>query len=319
MKKMLVLLSIAVVALSLSACNSSDYKVDGTFTAYSVEVHSYAPMVTTVSVTIKDGDIESYYIDARQGARVQTAGIDTPDDDSDDTYSFAWNSQTKKELGDDYHMVEYGGAIAEWYEQAESIEAYFLANGVEDVPTITNEEGEYFDGIAGVTMKNGSYIELAQEALELAKEGKFQAVLCADDDLYSASMIVDKKGNFSELELDVLQGKPDGAEFAWNSKTKQELQFEYGMKDSPYASGLTYTNGEWVETGNAPTLEWFEQAALITDYITENGWNSSLDALDSRGGTIDGTSLVDDLSGATIHTGTYYDVLAKLFESANLD
>ncbi|QWB95336.1 hypothetical protein KHQ89_05050 [Mycoplasmatota bacterium] len=316
MKKALMLLFVAVAAISLAACNSSDYKVDGTFTAYEADVHD-GPMVTMVSVTIKDGEIESFYIDARQGGSTQTAGEDTADDTSDDTYAWSWNEKTKKELGDDYNMVAYGGATAEWYEQAEALEAYFLENGVDDVPTKTVDDEVYFDGIAGVTIKDGSYVALAKEAVQLAKDGKFQSILCEADDLYSATMTVNKDGEFSNLKLDVLQGNPSGATFAWSEDTKQEKGDTYGMKG--VGGGYTFTDGAWVSSGENATLEWYEQAALITDYVTANGWNSSLEALAGRGGTIDGSTLVDDLAGATIHTGSYYDVLADLFAAANLD
>lgn len=82
---------IALAAFTLFGCNSSEYKVDGEFMAYEVSVHKDAQMVTTVTVTIEDGEIAGYYIDARQGIRTvdETAG----------TYSWAWNAKTKKELG----------------------------------------------------------------------------------------------------------------------------------------------------------------------------------------------------------------------------
>jgi len=270
-----------------------------------------------VSVTIKDGEIESFYIDARQGSVTQTEGEETTEDTSDDKYSFAWNEKTKKELGDDYNMVKYGGAIAEWYEQAEAIEAYMLENGTDNVPTKEVDGEIYFDGISGVTMKDGSYVKLAQEALELAKEGKFQAILCEDDDLYIATMTVDKKGNFSDLELDVLQGNPSGDTFAWSDQTKQEKGDTYGMKG--VGGGYTFTDGAWVSSGETATLEWYEQAQLITDYITENGFDADLQAIDTRGGSLDGKTLIDDLAGATIHTDSYYEVIGKLFAAANLD
>lgn len=305
MKKMWLLLLVVMAAFALTACQK-EYAVDGDFTAYEVSVHANAPMVTMVTVTIENGKVKAFYIDARQGD-----ATDTDEDTVVDT--FAWKAETKKELGDKYGMVQYGNATAEWYEQAESLEAYFLENGVDDVPT-KNVDGEtYFDGISGVTIKDGGYVALAQEALELAKAGKLQTIYCQDDDLYSATMTV-SNGEFSDLELDVLQGKPDGATFAWNEKTKQELGDEYGMKGSAYATGYTYENGEWVSTGEAPTLEWFEQAALITDYVSANGWNGDLEALDSRGGTIDGTTLLDDVAGATIHTGNFYTLLGDLFD-----
>ena len=205
-------------------------------------------------------------------------------------------------------MVANGGAIAEWYEQAALIEAFWLENGYD---AVTVGDDEVIDNVAGVTIKDGGYIALAADAVQLAKDGKMQAVLTSSDDLYIAHMLVDNKGDFSELTLDVLQGAPTGGTFAWSEETKQEKGDDYGMKG--VGGTYTFTDGAWVAGEGNATLEWYEQVALITDYVTENGWNEDLAAIASRGGTIDGTTLLDDLAGVTIRSQSYYDVLAKLF------
>lgn len=286
-----------------------EFAADGEFTAFKVGVHRNAPMVTTVTVTIEDDEIVGYYIDARQGSATQTAGADTPDDTTDDTWTFAWNAMTKKELGDDYGMVANGGAIAEWYEQAALIEAYWLANGYDSV---TVDGDNVIDNVSGVTIKDGDYRELAEAAVQLAIDGKMQAVLCTADDLYFAHMTVDEEGNFSDLVLDVLQGKPTGGTFAWSDESKQELGDDYGMKG--VGGGYTFDSGAWVSSGTTAVLEWYEQAQLITDYVEENGWNEDLAAIAQRGGTIDGTTLIDDLAGVTVRSQSYYDLLALLFD-----
>jgi hypothetical protein len=284
-----------------------EFAADGEFTAYLVGVHSNAPMVTTVTVTIENDEIVGYYIDARQGVDTQTAGTDTPEDLTDDTWTYVWNAMTKKELGDDYGMVQFGGATAEWYEQAALIEAFWLANGYDSV---TSDVDTVIDNVAGVTIKDGGYTTLAAEAVQLAKDGKMQAILCSADDLYIATMTVDAEGNFSDLLLDVLQGEPTGATFAWRAETKQELGDEYGMKG---AGSYVFVDGAWVAGTEPSTLEWYEQAQLITDYVEANGWNEDLAAIAQRGGTIDGTTLLDDLAGVTVRSQSYYDLLADLF------
>ncbi len=72
------------------------------YLAYEVSVHRDAPMVTWVTVTIEDDEIVTTNT-SRQGTRTQ--------DEETEEYSFAWNELTKKELGDDYGMVERGGAL----------------------------------------------------------------------------------------------------------------------------------------------------------------------------------------------------------------
>ena len=304
MRKVLMLFFVAFAAFTLFGCNSSEYKVDGEFMAYEVSVHQNAQMVTTVTVTIEDGEIAGYYIDARQGKRTldETAG----------TYSWAWNAKTKKELGDDYNMVKFGGAISEWYVQAELIEAYWLENGVDSV---TVDADNYIDNVTGVTIKDGGYIALAQEALELAKAGKFQAVYCSGTDLYIAEMTV-SKGKIETLVLDTLQSTRNTTtgSFEWKPSTKQELGDAYGMKGS--GGGYKLENGAWVSTGTKATHEWFEQANTITDWIIANGYDSALKSVGGRGVSLNGTSLVDGTSAVTILTDGYFTVLKSLFDFA---
>ncbi|MBN2503952.1 MAG: hypothetical protein JXB20_01255 [Bacilli bacterium] len=308
MKKFALLMIALFASLALFGCNNSEFKVDGEFTAYEVGVHNNAPMVTMVTVTIEKGKVVSYYIDARQGVRTQTAGTDTPEDTSDDTYSFAWNAETKKELGDDYGMVARGGAIAEWYVQAERIEEYWLENGHDSV---TVNEEDVIDNVTGVTIKDGGYIALAAEALELAKQGKFQAILCSETNLYSAHMIVNEKGEITELQLDTLQKARGTAAdvFAWNTSTKQALGFNYKMHYNTYVgtladAGTATMEGyeAWLTANNK--LEWFQQVDTITDYILENGWQDSY-----------ATAGIDSLTAVTVSTDEYYEVLDLLFDT----
>jgi hypothetical protein len=272
--------------------------------------------VTMVSVIIENGEIVGYNIDARQGTKTQTAGVDTTEITTDDVYTFAWNTKTKKQLGDAYNMVAYGDAIAEWYVQAGRIEAAMLANGVDSITS--DAETHVIDNVAGVTMKDSSYTKLVAEAVELAKQGKFQAIICSSTDLYMASMVVEK-GEITNLTLDTLQKKStlaNPAVFEWNDKTKQALGSEYGMKER--GAQYTFANGVWTATENSPTHEWFEQANLITNYIMETGNVYNLRTLNGRGISVDGSTIVDGLAGVTVKTETYLLVLTDLFSNVAL-
>ncbi len=329
MKKIALLLIALFASLALYGCNNSEFKVDGEFTAYEVSVHGNAPMVTTVTVTVEDGKIIAYDIDARQGTRTQTEGADTTEDTTDDVYEFAWNSQTKKGLGFNYKM-HYNTYVAslddagtasldgyqawltanekkDWFQQAELIEAYWLENGVDSV---TTDEDTVIDNVSGVTIKDGGYIALAADAVELAKLGKFQAILCSGTDLYSASMIVDEDGEISQLKLDTLQKQKGTAAdvFAWNTQTKQQLGFNYKMHYNTYVASLDDADSALLDGYQTwlidnDKLEWFQQANLITDYIMEHGWQESY--------ADDG---IDSLTAVTITSDHYYEVLDSLFD-----
>jgi hypothetical protein len=269
-------------------------------------------MVTTVTVKIEKGKIVSYYIDALQGKRTEVAGDPV-------TYTFTWNEKTKKELGADYAMKDVGpgyklvdGAWVvegksqkEWFEQAALIEAKWLADGVDSVTTL---EGR-IDNVAGVTVKDGSYIKLAKEAVELAKAGKFQTIFTSGTDLYFASMNVDSKGKVTNLVINTLQSKIVDNVLVWNEKSKQELGAEYGMKD--VGPGYKFEAGAWVADGKCDT-EWNDQVAVISNYILDNGY-VELKSIAGRGVSLDGTSLVDGTSSVTIKTDSYFTLLKDLF------
>jgi len=312
MKKIGLLLLVVFASVALFGCSQGEFKVDGEFMAYETSVHTNGAMqVTMVSVIIENGEIVGYNIDARQGTRTQGVGADEVKDTADDTYTFAWNAKTKKQLGDAYGMVAYGNAVAEWYVQAGHIEAAMLANGVSSITT--NAETHKIDNVAGVTMKDGGYLALAAEAVELAKQGKFQSIYCSGTDLYIASMLV-SKGEITELTLDTLQKKSvlaDKTVFEWNAKTKQALGNDYGMKG--VGGAYTYANGVWTASDAKSANEWFEQANLITNYVLETGNVYNLRSIGGRGISVNGSTLVDGLAGVTIKTDGYITVLTDLF------
>ena len=302
MKKIVVLLFAVLLTFGLFACGEKEFAVDGEFLAYEVSVSRNAPQVTFVTVTIEDGKIAGYNIDVRQGTRTG--------DGAEVAYAWAWNAKTKKELGDDYNMKPVSEIGKEWYEQAASIEAFWLENGVE---AMTKDEDNVIDNVTGVSIKD-AYSSVALAAIENAKAGKFVAIYSSGTDLYSAEMTLTKKGEIDTLVLDVLQSTRDAATgtFTWRTQTKQELGDDYGMKG---AGGYVFENGAWKSEGTT-TLEWYEQVALITDYVKANGWSDSLQPVAQRGGSLDGTTLIAELAGATIRTGGYYTVLKSLFQFA---
>lgn len=289
MKKLIAFFFIAFLAIGLFACEEREYPVDGEFLAYEVSVSRNAPQVVFVTVTIEKGKVVAYNIDTRQGTRTVGGTEEAP------TYTFSFNAQTKKELGDAYGMKAASPIGKEWYEQAAAIEAFWLENGV-DAMTV-NADGD-IDNVTGATITD-NYSSVAKKALENAKAGKFVAILADGTNLYSAELVVNSKGEIVSLMLDTLQKKRGTAAdvFEWNAQTKQQLGFAYHMHYA--ASGATNdTDYEaWLTANNK--LEWFQQANLITDDIIANGWN---------------TNAAENVpAGVTVSTEEYYEVLALVF------
>ena len=115
---------------------------------------------TAVAQTMKDGVITSAQIDAVQGkVNFDVTGTIT----TDLTAPFA----TKNMLGEQYGMKAWGGAIAEWNEQAASFAAYITGKTADDVAGIAVDESTKptdADLLTSVTIKIGDFQALIAKA-----------------------------------------------------------------------------------------------------------------------------------------------------------
>ena len=119
--------------------------------------------VDAAAVTMRDGVITSAQIDSVQAkvtfdaSGVITGGKDTPDGPI----------HTKNQLGEQYGMVAWGGAIAEWNEQAASFAAYITGKTAADVAGIAVDETTKptdADLLTSVTIKIGGFQALIAKA-----------------------------------------------------------------------------------------------------------------------------------------------------------
>lgn len=114
------------------------------------------------ALTQKDGVITSCVIDSVQ-AKVnfdQTGTIST---------DLTAPVQTKNQLGENYGMVAWGGAIAEWNEQAASFAAYVTGKTIDEVQTIAVNEKTApteADLASSVTIAIGGFQELVAKAMQ---------------------------------------------------------------------------------------------------------------------------------------------------------
>jgi predicted small lipoprotein YifL len=69
-------------------------------------------------------------------------------DISEGTVDTAAEFKTKMELGDDYGMVAYGNAIAEWDDQAKAIEEYVVGKTAEEVTAIETVQNDHGYSVA---------------------------------------------------------------------------------------------------------------------------------------------------------------------------
>ena len=278
MKKIVAFLLLACMMLSLVACGSSgtEYKLGmGVSLSTDSSKDNQAQVDATVAtvVTDKDGKIVLCRLDVAQSKMDVTGGAV----EADKTF------KTKMELGDDYGMVAYGNAIAEWYDQAKAFESYVVgktAAEVEGIETVVNDTGHNVATdealLAGCTMDitafkaavvkacndekgttfTGKDFTLGVAAITEAADSTPVGEKDAQVKMYTeyGAAVVDKDGKILAALTDATQpvitadkdGKITGADF---KGTKRELGADYGM----------------VAYGNA-IAEWDAQAKAFADY-----------------------------------------------------
>ena len=132
-------------------------------TSADAENAGLAQLYTSVAAVTMNGDIiTSCLLDAVQ-AKVEfdTTGTITTD--------LTAAIQTKNELGENYGMVAWGGAIAEWNVQAASFAAYITGKTPADVAGIAVNEKTApteADLVSSVTIKIGTFQELIAKAAQ---------------------------------------------------------------------------------------------------------------------------------------------------------
>ena len=116
-----------------------------------------------VALTRKNGIITSCYIDSLQAKiAFDTAGAVTTD--------LSAPVKTKNELGADYGMVAWAGAIAEWNEQAASFAQYITGKTADEVAGIaiteTTKPADGSDLASSVTIAIGGFQALIAKAMQ---------------------------------------------------------------------------------------------------------------------------------------------------------
>ena len=181
---------------------------------------------------------------------------------------------TKNEKGDDYGMVAWGGAIAEWYAQVDAFEAYCIGKTIDEIQNGALTESGYAadaDLATSATINLFAYVDAlvaahANAQVLGAEAGDKLVLSCttsqgdaaqgnAQLNVDAVALTVNGEGVITSCQIDALQGKAtideNGAVTGTNTDTKNTLGFDYGMVAW---AGATY--------------EWFEQAANFASYIT---------------------------------------------------
>ncbi|MEF2836140.1 MAG: hypothetical protein U0N82_00210 [Oscillospiraceae bacterium] len=302
-------------ALKLAAVN----EINGSKAA-AADAAGLAQLYTTATaLTLKGETITSCAIDAVQ-AKVEfdASGVVTTD--------LTAPVLTKNELGENYGMVAYGNAIAEWNVQAASFASYITGKTAADVAAIAVDEKTAptdADLTASVTIKIGGFQDLiAKAAGAETQEGALKTGLAlvanagdsksataeeAGEGKYDVTMVavlVDNNGVIQDCIIDGIatsvQFDNKGAlvtDVAVAPQTKNELGENYGM----------------VAWGGA-IAEWDEQAAALASFaVGKTVEELKSGAIDETGKAPAGSDLATQ---ATIYLGGYVSAIEKAVANA---
>ena len=192
------------------------------------------------------------------------------------------NDTSKKEMGDDYGMVAFGGAQAEWYAQAEAVEAFILENQGFDVTL--DAEGKT-DAVAGASIHLNQFVELFNMTL-----GGGEETAMADGVYYAAEPAFGSSGWKYNVTVTVEGGKIIDAN--WNGTNVR------GGDDKKTLSA----NGGYgmVAYGNAQS-EWDVQAQAAEQYLLDNQ-TTEVNYTDDQGHT-------DAIAGVSIHVSEFFNLV----------
>ncbi len=286
MKKVISILLVLACTCILSACSDGkggDYSLSiGTALSEDIEELSVSGTCAAV-VTDGEGRIALCRLDCTETkATITDKGVDT-----------SHTAHSKHEAGESYGMAEGGGALSEWYKQAEFFERFAKGKTLEEISEIKSGDAEL---VSGCTIDVTDFVRAIAAAMRSDKKVSFTPDGDMSAGLAILASVSDSKGNAeflhdsaatvvcngkvvaaitdsSEATVTVKDGK--GENFIYGG-TKLELGYNYGM----------------VEKGGA-AAEWFEQAKNYAATAKGKAANdlSSLPVENVSGCTIDAEPL----------------------------
>ncbi len=288
MKRIMLLLLVLLMALSLTACGAKAQEPapapeaeveeekaeevatgeleDGVYFAMSDDFDD-GGWKTAVTLEVKDAKIVS--VDWN-GAGLK-AGLDK-------------KSYSKEGL---YGMKEYGGAQADWHEQAEAAEAYLLEK--QDPTAIELKDDGSTDAITGVSMGVDEFFRLAKKALEAGpvekgpyKDGAHHAEAKEFDNDWKATVdLTVLNGNIVAVYWDAIN--EENPELR---KKEVSAAGDYGMKEFGGAQG-----------------DWHEEALKAEEHLLMTQDPAAIELKD------DGTT--DAISGVTIGIDEFLELVSE--------
>ena len=231
--------------------------------------------------------------------------------------------KTKNELGYDYHMKDYGNAVAEWFEQADALAQYAIGKTVAELKNgAVDSTGYAPDGsdlASSATIYLGGYVSAIEVAVNNARhlgaQTGDQLRLAAMPSLKSSVSATAEKAGTAQLDCDAtaLTVKDGVITSCYIDSLQAKVEFGTdGVITKGVSSAVETKNqlGErygMVSWGGA-IAEWNEQAASFASYITGKTAAEVAGIAVDAGTKPTGADLV---SSVTIAIGGFQALIAK--------
>ncbi len=232
--------------------------------------------------------------------------------------------QTKYEKGDNYNMVAYGGAVQEWYKQADAFEGVVAGKTLDEVKALV-VEGKGNDEVvnAGCTIYVSDFVSAIEKAYNNAAESAVTEAASLKVTAYAAQTIEDAtadKDGSNEVEIYTFaaavnaEGKVITANsdcvpvsFTFNRKGKATLDTTKAIA-SKREQGANYG---MVAYGGA-AKEWFEQADAF-DTLCEGKTGAEIKGLMNTAGDSAGKGVEEVVNaGCTIYVSGLVAAASKI-------
>lgn len=314
MKKIISLtLLLSLVVLCLAACGGGTDPTTPTETTYNLSIgvavnvdDATATVESTVAAVVTDEDGEIILV--RLDAIDYTAEVDKTTGAPKTVLP-----TSKYELGSNYNMVAYGGAKAEWFEQAKSFEKYVRGMTLSEVRAIAlNADGKPTDAdlTAGCTIAVTPFIEAIDKAMSSEHKISFTTAETEFTAAVVASPAIDAKADTLTFDYEVdfaaVVAKGNSTLAAIFDSVAVSLTCAQDADGKLSATATTYEGTKFeqgedynmVEYGGAAS-EWYAQALAYANEA--KGKNpTALDTLPTEG-----------VAGCTIAVDGYKAALAK--------
>ncbi len=281
MKKILAISLCLILAVSLVALGGCSKTPDTL--KFGAGVYVSAPTTTDATVD-KDGsgkvDVTVAAVSVDADGKIVACALDT----ASNTVSFTADGKavanadfkTKYELGADYNMVAYGGAVKEWFEQADAFESVVAGKTLDEVKALVAEGNKGTQDVinAGCTIMINEFVGAIEKAYNAAAESDVTAEntlsVTASTEQTCTDATADKDGS-NKVSVTVFAAAVDAdGKVVAASSDCVEVSFTFdtkGVSTLDTAKAVLSKKEQGSDYGmvayGGSAKEWFEQAAAF--------------------------------------------------------